>query len=537
MRVAVYARVSSDKQDVDLSISAQLKALRDYAARNDQTVVKEYVDEAESGRSIDRPGFKEMIAAARHKPAPFDEILVWKLSRFARNREDSIIYKSLLRKQGIQVISINEPVEDTPSGRLLEGIIEVIDEFYSASLSQDVVRGMRENASRGFFTGGRAPYGYRIRRVQEGDTQRSKLEPDPVEAPVAERVFGECLSGKGLQEIAIMLNSEGFTTRLGKEWYNTTVHNLIRNEAYTGVLVWDRQGNRRIRGGEVLPAVRVEGAWPAIVSKETFAQAQIALGARAPRVAHPRAVHSEYILSGMVRCKTCKSALIGHAVKSGKFFYYMCGNARRRGRGVCKTPLLPKDRIESFVIDRIKRYILTEENLEEMVSITNEELAQTCADEQGKVEILSSQMAEVDSRLGKLYDALETGEFNGGELAPRIKSLLGKREDLLQAKSKAEAALQHRTMQLADPNVVQAYVRDLKGLLENSGIAAQKAFLKSFVEAIEVGESDVTVKYTVPVPPEGSPRETVGVLPFIQVGSPSWIRTNNLAVNSRPLYR
>jgi len=159
-RVAVYARVSSERQDTDLSISAQFRALRDYAARNEQVVVKEFVDEAESGRSIDRPGFKQMISAARQKPAPFEAILVWKLSRFARNREDSIIYKSLLRKHGIQVISINEPVEDTPSGRLLEGIIEVIDEFYSANLSQDVVRGMRESVSRGFYPGGRVPFGY-----------------------------------------------------------------------------------------------------------------------------------------------------------------------------------------------------------------------------------------------------------------------------------------------------------------------------------------------------------------------------------------
>jgi site-specific DNA recombinase len=176
-RVAIYARVSSDKQDVDLSISAQLKALRDYASRNGHTVVREYIDEAESGRSVDRPGFKQMIAAARHKPPPFDAILVWKLSRFARNREDSIIYKSLLRKQGIQVISINEPMEDTPSGRLLEGIIEVIDEFYSANLSQDVIRGMRENASRGFYTGGYIPYGYERVTVLDGDTDRSKLKP------------------------------------------------------------------------------------------------------------------------------------------------------------------------------------------------------------------------------------------------------------------------------------------------------------------------------------------------------------------------
>lgn len=174
--VAIYARVSSDRQDVDLSISAQLKALREYAARNGYTVIKEFVDEAESGRSTARPAFREMISLARMKHPPFQLILVWKLSRFARNREDSIIYKSLLRKQGIQIVSINEPIEDTPTGRLMEGIIEVIDEFYSSNLAQDVTRGLRENASRGFFNGSRPPFGYLRKKVKDGDKSRNSLD-------------------------------------------------------------------------------------------------------------------------------------------------------------------------------------------------------------------------------------------------------------------------------------------------------------------------------------------------------------------------
>ena len=95
----------------------------------------------------------------------------------------------------------------------------------------------------------------------------------------------------------------------------------------------------------------------------------------------------------------------------------------------------------------------------------------------------------------------------------------------LDVEGKAEEALRCHTIELADPEVVRAYVQDLKGLLEASGIVEQKAFLKSFVEGIEVGESEVTVKYTIPMIPEGPPAETVGVLPFIQNGSPSRIRT------------
>ena len=234
----------------------------------------------------------------------------------------------------------------------------------------------------------------------------------------------------------------------------------------------------------------------------------------------PYPVHSEYMLSGMIHCKQCGTAMIGHAVKSGRFFYYMCGNARRKGRGVCKTPLLPKDKIERFVIDRIKQYILTEENLEELLRLTNEELAQTCDEERGRLELLKTQIADVDNRLGKLYDALETGEFKGGELAPRIKALFAKKEELRQATAEAEEALRYRNIELADADVIRAYVKDLKGLLEESGIIEQKAFLKSFVDRIEVGASEVKVVYTIPVLPESPPTETVGVLPIIQNGSP-----------------
>lgn len=444
---------------------------------------------------------------------------MWKLSRFARNREDSIIYKSLLRKQGIQVISINEPVEDTPSGRLLEGIIEVIDEFYSANLSQDVVRGMRESASRGFYPGSPVPYGYRRVKVQDGDTQRSKLEPDPVTAPVVERMFRECLAGRGLLEIIKGLNADGLKTPTGRPWSKTTVHKVLRNEAYTGVLVWDRERKRKLGSGS-LPPVRVEGAWQPIIDRQTYEKVQAKLAARAPKMTHPRVVHSEYILSGMIRCKACGTAMIGHAVKSGKFFYYMCGNARRRGRGVCQTPILPKDRIERFVVDRIKQYILTEENLEELVRLTNEELAQMCDEERERLQLLEAQLADVDSRLGKLYDALETGEFKSGELAPRIKALFEKKEELQQAKAEAEEALRYRTIELANPEVVREYVQDLKKLLEESSIVEQKAFLKSFVERIEVGDSEAKVVYTIPMLPDKSPSEAVGVLPFIHKGPP-----------------
>ena len=145
---ALYARVSSDRQNVDLSVSAQLRALRDYVEKNGYLVAREYVDEAESGRIADRPQFRRMLDEATKTEAPFKEILVWKFSRFTRKREHAVAFKLMLRRKGVRVVSITEHADDSPTGKLMEAIIELVDEFYSENLAQEVVRGMRDRPLR-----------------------------------------------------------------------------------------------------------------------------------------------------------------------------------------------------------------------------------------------------------------------------------------------------------------------------------------------------------------------------------------------------
>ena len=235
---ALYARVSSDRQDVDLSIAAQLRALRDYAEKHDYLVAREYVDEAESGRIADRPEFQKMLNEANKPEAPFKEILVWKFSRFTRKREHAVAFKSMLRRRGVRVVSITEQADDTPTGKLLEAIIESVDKFYSENLAQEVVRGMREAASRGFWMTTYAPYGYKRVHVQDGAAKRPKLELNPPADAVVRRVFDMVLQGKSILDVTKTLNAKGIPTTNGKKWLKTTIHTMLSNEAYTGTLVW-----------------------------------------------------------------------------------------------------------------------------------------------------------------------------------------------------------------------------------------------------------------------------------------------------------
>ena len=146
-------------------------------------MAREYIDEAEGGRIADRPQFRKMLDEASKTEAPFREILVWKFSRFTRKREHAVAFKSMLRRKGIRVVSITEHADDSPTGKLMEAIIESVDEFYPENLAQEVIRGMREAASRGFWVITYVPYGYRKVYVQDRAKKRPTLEPDPATYP------------------------------------------------------------------------------------------------------------------------------------------------------------------------------------------------------------------------------------------------------------------------------------------------------------------------------------------------------------------
>ncbi len=517
--VAIYARVSSDRQDVDLSITAQLKALRDYAARNGYFVVKEFVDEAESGRSTERPAFREMISLARVKQPPFQAILVWKLSRFARNREDSIIYKSLLRKQGIQVVSINEPIEDTPTGRLMEGIIEVIDEFYSSNLAQDITRGLRENASRGFFNGSRPPFGYMRKKVKDGDKERNTLEPDPELVPIVQRIFDEIVHKKGLKEIAKALNKDGIPSPSGGKWGKQRLHKILTNEAYTGRLIW----GKKHRGNSLSPVIK-DDAWPAIIDRESFEAVQTTLNARAPKVTHPRVTSSNYMLSGLIKCRKCGASYIGYAAKSGRFPYYVCGTTYAKGQDSCPSKHLPKDKVERYVIDKVKGYILTDKNLMELIDLTNQEIIGRKRKYQEDIQIIDRELRQWQDRLERLYEFVETKSIDPARMSKRIIEVQDKIDEINQVKLEIERAQWHKHADKIDPDRVLRYVRELRDFIDVKGVFDKKSFLSSFIESIEADDDKMTFNYTLLLPPAYTRQETVSVLDIVSPAPPSACR-------------
>ena len=491
---ALYARVSSDRQDVDLSVSAQLRALKDYAKANGYSVAREYVDEAESGRVADRPQFREMIEEGSQPKAPFEVILVWKFSRFTRKREHAVAFKSMLRRKGVRVVSITEHADDSPTGKLMEAIIESVDEFYSENLAQEVVRGMREAASRGFFLGSKAPFGYKRVKVNDGAKERPTLEVDPTTAPIVREMFESSLRGNGLKEICKKLNDRGITNR-GNRWYKGGLHYLLTNEAYTGTAVWGRIS----KGEKAQDPVRVEGAWPALVSRELFDAVQQAMRDRAPKVQRPARVGSKFLLSGLLKCGVCGRPYSGQGAKSGQYGYYVCGTLFREGAGTCSARYLNAPRVEDFIVEKIRDRILTEVTIVELVTLVAEEIDAMAGELAGRLEVVEAELGDVRKRLERLYEALETSELTLEVLSPRIFSLRHREEQLEAAREAAATQLEQRRVELPTTEEIKGYLADFREFLQEGTFPERKALIRNFVEGIEVIGDEAVLTYTIPI--------------------------------------
>lgn len=328
---AAYLRVSTHDQE-EFSPDSQLRLIRDYAKQNGMELPEEFIfrDDGVSGRSAEkRPGFQRMIARARQKPRPFDRILVWKFSRFARNQEESVVYKSLLKKEaGVEVVSISEPLLDGPFGGLIERIIEWFDAFYSANLGVEVRRGMEERFSRGLAVSG-APLGYAYR---EG-----RLVPVPEEAETVRLIYREFLNGVPAASIARRLNVLGLRTKRGGAWEDRTVRYVLKNPVYTGKL-------RRREGGDGAGERIVKGRHPALIPEEEFEAVRHRLDTLRERGQERTAPPSPSCgaLRGLVRCGACGAVLVrtGKGMNCSRYAHGKCGTSHYIGREKLETLVL-----------------------------------------------------------------------------------------------------------------------------------------------------------------------------------------------------
>lgn len=359
MRTAyAYARFSSDNQREE-SIDAQLRAIREYCQLNEIRILREFTDEAFSARTAKRPAFQNMFGILKEHPADF--VVVHKLDRFARSREDAAFYRSKLKEVGMKLVSVLERLDDSPESIIMEGILESMNEYYSANLSRESKKGIKENVIKGKRNGGKAPFGY--------SCVDQHLVPN-ADAPKLREFFRMYSEGRRLVDIARDLDLPFVN-------YNA----VLKNEVYLGTLISKEW--------------RHENAHEALVDRETWDLCQRRMK-NSPHNAANRAL-VPYLLSGMLVCGYCGRKMICYQVQ-GKYFYYSC---RTKGHKSWH-----RDELDERVLSEFSKNFTPTDSVKAKFF----DLVSRRVNTQGKEKETEKARTAIQRRISKLIDSVQYAE-------------------------------------------------------------------------------------------------------------------------------
>lgn len=427
-KVALYARFSSDNQRTE-SIDAQVRAMNQFCKQNHWQVVATYTDEARSATTDNRPQFQQMISDS--SKGIFDIVLVHKLDRFSRDRYDSAIYKKRLKKNNVKLCSVLERIDDSPESIMMESVLEGMAEYYSKNLGREVMKGMKETALQCKHTGGCTPLGYDL-------DENKKLIINPHEAEAVKIIFQMFADGHGYMAIINYLNEHGYKTKRGQIFGKNSLYEILRNEKYTGVFVFNKaaskvdgkRNNHACKSSD--NTIRIENGCPQIISKELFAKVQ---RIKAANKRNTGRYHSKefYLLTGKIFCGICGKRMQGNLRFSGRsktrLVTYRCNTHRSE----CKNKEINKDYLDVYIVELLRKKIFNATSMKHLVNNVNTYIRQYNSDYDTNYESVKSEYDEIQASLDNITKAVEKGIIT--------KSLITRAEELEQKRAEIEIKL------------------------------------------------------------------------------------------------
>ena len=357
IQVASYARFSSQNQK-EASIEIQQEHINRFCKENRFTIVKEYVDRAQSATTDQRPSFQQMINDA--SLGIFKAIVVYNSSRFARNIQDHLKYKAILDSYGVRILSVQEGFDETtPEGSLLSHFMMSINEYYSKDLSRKIYLGCLESAKKGLHVGGPAPYGYTI-------TEDRKYAINEQEAEIIRIIFQKVDEGMTYNQIAKYLNNKGYRRRDGKP-FSPYFFDLLSNRKYIGEYIWNRSKRKDAFGNRVSrlykeeeEIIRIPGGMPQIVDDDLFFRVQAIIASR--KGTRRKDGKGKYLLTSIITCEDCGYKMTGDTNINGNGkrtftrIQYRCSSIRRGSN--CSNKPIHAIRLENYIVNLINCILL-----------------------------------------------------------------------------------------------------------------------------------------------------------------------------------
>ena len=463
MKAVIYARYSSDNQREE-SIEGQLRECTAYCKKNDITILRTYIDRALSAKTDHRPDFQRMIKDSAK--GLFDVIIVWKLDRFARNRYDSAHYKAQLRKYGVKVLSATENISDGPEGIILESMLEGMAEYYSAELSEKVIRGHTENALKCKYNGGTPTFGFII------DKDKC-YQIDPHTAPVVLESFTRYADGATMKEVMQYLVESGFTTVRGRKIDLNFIARLLKNRKYIGEYSY-----RHI----VTP-----GGIPAIVPQDLFDRVQQRLEANRKAPARHKA-EDDYLLTTKLFCGTCGAMMVGEsgtsASKGRKYHYYRCVNTKKHKTCNAKHKSVRKIPLENAVVNAVMAKVMNDDFVEYIA----DRVLEIQGMESSELPALRQQLAETERGIENMLNAIQMGIIN--------QSTKQRLDELEERKKEIELRIIHEEIKkpmLSREDVTFWICRFRK--LDVSRLEERRRLIDSFVNSVTIFDDYILITF------------------------------------------
>jgi DNA invertase Pin-like site-specific DNA recombinase len=461
----VYARYSSHRQG-EQSIEAQLAQAYKYAAEHGLTIIHEYIDRAMTGRNDNRASFQQMLKDTAK--GQFGTIIVWKVDRFGRNREEIAFNKYRCKKNGVKLAYVAESIPDSPEGVILESVLEGMAEYYSKQLSQNILRGIRASAEKAQSIGGNRPLGYLT-----GPDKKFIIDPDT--APTVRFIFEQYAAGIPCAEIIKALNQKGLRTLQGKPFNKNSINRILRNEKYIGVYTYKDE-------------IRIENAIPPIIDTDVFYKVQemLKVNKRKPiKDWH----YADYILTDKLFCGKCGAPMVGESGTSRNgtvHNYYACTKKRRQR--ACNKKNVRQEWIENLVLEKTRQIIYDDKLLNTIAdAVYNYYTAQN--NNADFEEALNRKLKEVETATANVMKAIEAGIINEttkkrmDELETQRCEIVAELADLKLTKS----------IQLTRDQVLYFLYEFRKGDFSDRDF--QKRIINTFVNAVFVYDDEVTLTF------------------------------------------
>lgn len=511
----IHARYSTDNQNPD-SIDVQVSKCAGWCRDHDMTVLGVYADEAVSGMKDSRPRYEAMMRDLRAGVG--DTVVIYDQSRMFRKMTAWFDFRAQLTALGVEIVCVTQPMigKDLrdPTNFLTEGSMALFNQIWALQTRQKVLEKMRYMARNGQHTGGKPALGY---QVEDG-----RLVTCEEEAQIVRRIYEEYAAGKSYREIVAGLNADGLRTKRGQPFGANSLHDLLKNERYTGVVVYGqrpyREDGTRNTHATADDCIRVEGAVPAIISRELFETVQARLTSNKRQQSGRPPTKRDYPLRGRVFCADCKSAMTIRTSQS-KYDYYAC--ARKKRQHTCDNPNISVDRLEQDVVRAVRQVLGSPKNVERLIQILREQRGEIQTAAVDALRRLLEQEAEISRKLDHATDAIMSGLSSP--------TLRAKIQELEAEKTGIERRLRGLRETVDASAIPEDRLREVLAAITAGEDPTSVAAILSIVYRVEVGRDRITIWTILDTPPTGdADLDADGVL--ISPGTASGVPKEQISV-------